>query len=331
MLRFDQPWLLVLLLLIPLYLWLKLRLEKKGKSTLPFTRLALLKKLGGENRWWRWLYPGLRALIMFCLIVAIAQPKWGQGRRDLSMKGVDIVLAVDISGSMLIPDFASGDRLTAAVGVAREFINKRPNDRFALVAFSEYALTQSPLTFDHDAILDQLSLLEVNQEASFTAIGLGLAKSVARLKDSSAKSKIIVLITDGMNNTGEIDPLSAARMAKEFNIKVYPIGVGSNGLMDFDDFDPRLSPFFGQYRAELDMETLNQVAAITGTGKAARAGNEEQFREIMDNIDRMERTPFNTRIMYIWGDKFMPFLWLAFVLLIIELLMRLLFMPILPE
>lgn len=240
-------------------------------------------------------------------------------------------MAVDISGSMLALDFAPQNRLAAAVKVARDFISKRPNDRFGLVAFSEYALTQSPLTYDHISMLEQLGRLEVNQSASATAIGLGLAKAVARLKDSNAKSKVVILITDGVSNTGEIDPATAALMASSFKIKVYPIGVGTNGYVDFPITDPRFGTFYRKTFVELDMETLDRVAQITGTGTAAQASDSEQLKRIMDKIDTLETTEYKAQVRYIWMEQFMPLLWAAFALLLLELVLRLLVMPVLPE
>jgi Ca-activated chloride channel family protein len=331
MLKFAHPWWLLALLLIPLYWLWQTRWQNARKTRLPFTRLNLLREVAGENKFWRYLFPVLRALTLLCLILALAQPRWGRGTRDITQKGVDIVLAVDISGSMLALDFAPQNRLAAAVKVARDFISKRPNDRFGLVAFSEYALTQSPLTYDHISMLEQLGRLEVNQTASATAIGLGLAKAVARLKDSNAKSKVVILITDGVSNTGEIDPETAARMASSFKIKVYPIGVGTNGFVDFPITDPRFGTFYSKTFVELDMETLNRVAQITGTGKAAQASDSDQLQQIMDNIDTLETTEYKAKVRYIWTEQFMPLLWTAFALLLLELILRLLVMPVLPE
>lgn len=331
MLKFAHPWWLLALLLIPLYWLWQTRWQGSRKPSLPFTRLALLREIGAANPLWKYIFPVLRSLVLLCLILALAQPRWGRGIRDISQKGVDIVLAVDISGSMLALDFAPQNRLQAAVKVAQDFITKRPNDRFGLVAFSEYALTQSPLTFDHISMQEQLASLEVNQEASATAIGLGLAKAVARLKDSNAKSKVVILITDGVSNTGEIDPETAARMARSFDIKVYPIGVGTNGLVDFPLSDPRFGTFNRKMFVELDMATLNRVAQITGTSEAAQATDSAQLKQIMDKIDKLETTEYRAQVRHIWAERFMPLLWAAFLLLALELLMRLLFMPVLPE
>lgn len=331
MIRLANPWWLLALLMIPAWLWLQFRILRPRQIKLPFTRLGLMRQIGGTSPFWRWFYPALRAMIMLLLVIALAQPRFGSGGRDLSLKGVDIVLAVDISGSMQALDFAPKNRLGAAVEVARDFIARRPNDRFGLVAFSEYALTQSPLTFDHQAVREQLSLLRVNESASATAIGMGLATAISRLKDSTAKSKVIILITDGVSNTGVYTPQHAAQVAREFGVKVYPIGVGTNGYVNYPIEDPLFGTRYQRMLVELDMKTLDEVAAITGTGKASQAENKDELGEIMDKIDRLEKTKYTTRISYVWAERFMPFLWAAFLLLLLEILLRLLVMPVLPE
>lgn len=331
MLRFGHPWLLLLLLCLPLYLFWEFRIGKKRRQGLPHSRVALLKQLIPRPGLFRYLYPALRSLILLCLILAIAQPRWGTKTRDFSRKGLDIVLAIDISGSMLAMDFAPQNRLGAAVSVAKDFVARRPNDRFALVAFSEYALTEVPLTFDQQAVSNSLERLQVNEKASGTAIGMGLAKAVARLKNSTARSRIVILVTDGVNNTGEIDPLSAAQMAAELGIKVYPIGVGREGMVPFPFSDPLFGTRFINTYIELDMETLNKIAASTQTGKAALATDTNSLSEIMNQIDRQEKTEFKIKYRYYYSEQFMPFLWLAFALLLVELLLKSFFLPLLPE
>ncbi|GAB1468721.1 VWA domain-containing protein [Candidatus Cloacimonadota bacterium] len=331
MIKFENPWLLLLALLIPLYLWWDNRYTADRKLTLPHSRWQELKRLSAGQFPYRHLFPGLRSLIILCLVIAIAQPRWGVQTRDMNNKGVDIVLAVDISGSMLALDFAPENRLGAAISVAKDLVNRRPNDRFALVAFSEYALTQVPITFDHNAMLGSLQQLKVNETASGTAIGLGLAKAVARLKDSKAKSRIVILITDGVNNTGEIDPMSAAEMARQLGIKVYPIGVGSGGVVPFPFYDPIFGTRYISTLIELDMVTLNKIAAATGTGRAALATNSSSLNDVMLQIDKQEKTTFKTQFSYKYSERFMPFLWLAFMLLLLELVLRTYIMPILPE
>ncbi|HNZ33204.1 MAG TPA: VWA domain-containing protein [Candidatus Cloacimonas sp.] len=331
MIKFGHPWLLLLLLIIPLYLVWELKFNNRRRNYLPHSRVKQLRFLSHNQYLYRYLFPVLRALIIFFLCIAIAEPRWGTRSRDLSNKGVDIIMAIDISGSMLAMDFAPQNRLSAAVSVAKDFVKKRPNDRFGLVAFSEYALTQVPLTFDHLAMLNSLEKLKVNEEASATALGMGLAKAVARLKNSTAKSRVIILITDGVNNTGEIDPLTAAEMAKELGIKVYPIGVGSKGLVPFPYSDPVFGTRYINTLIDLDMETLNKIATTTGTGKAALATDAKSLADIMNKIDRLEKTQFTTQFRYNYSEQFMPFLWLAFIFLAIELLLKTVILPILPD
>lgn len=331
MLRFGHPWLLMLLLIIPLYLYWEFRYAHQRRIRLYHSRLDLLLPLARGSFPWKWFYPGLRALILLCLVIAAAQPQWGIRSRDFSRKGVDIALAIDISGSMLAMDFAPQDRLGAAVEVAKDFITRRPNDRFALIAFSEYALTRIPLTYDHQALLSSLENLQVNEKASGTAIGMGLAKAVARLKDSKAKTRLIILITDGVSNTGEIDPLTAAEFARALGIKVYPIGVGSGGLVPFPYEDPLFGKQYTNTFIELDMDTLNKIAALTGTGKAALATDANSLKNIMTQIDKLEKTDYKITYTYNYSDQFLPFLWLAFLLLGVELFLRIWFLPLLPD
>ncbi len=331
MLKFYNPWLLLGLILIPIYLYWELAVQEKKKLILPFNRISLLAKLSRGAGMWKYFFPILRSLTLLFLVIAVARPRWGEDIRDFQQKGVDIVIAIDVSGSMLAVDFRPDNRLTAATKVAQAFVKKRPNDRFGLVAFSEYALTQCPLTFDHRTVLEQLQKLRVSEDASATAIGMGLAKAVARLKDSNAKSKIVILITDGVNNTGEIDPISAAEMAASLDIKVYPIGVGSTGYVDFPVQDPIFGMRYQKVLIELDMETLDRIASITGTPRAALASDSQQLNDVMNKIDSLEKTTFQTRIRYIWKEQFMLFLWLAFGCLIIEILARVLWYPVLPE
>ena len=171
----------------------------------------------------------------------------------------------------------------------------------------------------------------MNEQASATAIGMGLAKAVARLKNSTAKSCMVILITDGVSNTGEIDPLTAAQMAAGLGIKVYPIGVGRGGLVPFPYHDPLFGTRFINTYIELDMQTLNKIASLTGTEKAALASDSHQLARIMNQIDKQEKTEFKLKYTYNYSEQFMPFLWLAFILLFLELILKIWILPILPE
>lgn len=329
--RFAQAWYLLLLMLLPGYLYFEFRHRSKKLLTIPHSRLQLILRVQPQKGYWQWFYPGLRALTILLLILALARPQWGHGVRDLRRNGVDIVIAMDVSGSMLALDFLPQNRLGAATKVAKDFVSRRPNDRFSLVAFSEYAITASPLTWDHASVMNALDNLTVNMQASGTAIGMGLTKALARLKDSEAESRIVILITDGVNNTGEIDPIAAARMAAALGIKVYPIGVGTGGMVPF----PYADPFFGTRNIptliELDMQTLDRIAEITNTGRAANATDAAGLRNIMQELDALERTEISTRMNYLWHDHFALMLALALLLLLIEIIARSFLLPLIPE
>lgn len=329
--RFAQPWVLLLLLAIPAYLYYEFQRRAKTSLSVPCSRLQLIRELKLKRSYWQWFYPALRSLLLLLLVLAAARPQWGHGVRDLRKQGVDIVIALDVSGSMLALDFLPQNRLGAAVKVAKDFVSRRPNDRFSLVAFSEYAITASPLTWDHASVMGALDHLEVNMQASGTAIGMGLAKAVVRLKDSEAKSRIVILITDGVNNTGEIDPIAAARMAAALGIKVYPIGVGSGGLVPF----PYPDSFFGTRNIptliELDMATLDKIAAITKTGTAANATDAAGLRSIMQELDALERTEISAKMNYLWQDHFKLLLLLALLVIIFEIIAKSLWLPLMPE
>jgi Ca-activated chloride channel family protein len=317
--------------MIPAYLYLELVLRKPSKLSLPASRLNILLQIKGNRGMGALLYPVLRSLILLFLILALARPQWGSNSRLFQKQGVDIVIALDVSGSMLALDFLPQNRLGAAVKVAKDFVSGRPNDRFSLVAFSEYAITASPLTYDHAAVMSALDHLQVNMEASGTAVGMGLAKAVARLKDSQAKSRIVILITDGVSNTGEIDPISAAKMAAALGIKVYPIGVGSGGMVPF----PYADPFFGNRNIptliELDMESLDRIATITGTKQASKATDAGELRKIMQELDTLEKSDLSSKLNYRWDDRFGIMLWIALLLLGLEIVLKSWIIPVLPE
>lgn len=331
MIDFYSPWWLLGLILVPLYLMYEFKIKRKKRMQLPFSRYSLIHKIRPKKSVWNIIYPALRAAVILFLVIAIARPRFGKGKEDIQGEGVDIVIALDVSGSMLAVDFIPENRLGAAKKVAKEFIRQREHDRIGLVTFSEYALTRCPLTHDHNALNQILSQVEINQDASSTAIGMGLAAAVARLRNSTAKSKVIILITDGANNTGEIDPFTAAEMAKAFSIKIYPVGVGSNDLVDFPVSDPIFGKGYQKVLIEMDMNTLDKIAAATGTVQAALATNTQQLTAVLANIDKLEKSMYKIRYYYDYKEIFPIFLWLALLLLLVELALKLVWVKILPE
>ncbi|TVR78565.1 MAG: VWA domain-containing protein [Chitinophagaceae bacterium] len=261
----------------------------------------------------------LRFLGLLLLITALARPQSLLEERNVSTEVVDIVISLDISGSMLAEDFEP-NRLEAAKNLAYEFIDLRKGDRIGLVIFAGEAFTQVPLTTDHAYLKEMFDKVDIGFLRDGTAIGDGLATSVNRLKNSSAKSKVVVLLTDGVNNRGFIDPLTAAEIAASKGIRVYTIGVGSEGTAPF----PFQTPMGVQYRdvpVEIDEELCKQIAQMTG-GKYFRAIDEESMSEIYEEIDRMERTTIDVQIIRSTSEEFFPFLLIALGFLVLDWFLR---------
>lgn len=329
MLEFVHPnWFWLLLILIP-YLLFEIFVARKKKVRLLHSRIALLSKITRNNYFWEFLPILLRILTIIFLIIALARPRIAHKKQQITGKGIDIILAIDVSGSMKAVDFQPKNRLEAAKKVAEQFIEKRRNDRIGLVIFAENSYTQCPLTLDYNILKSILEKISINEEANGTAIGMGLATSVARIKDSKADSKVIILITDGRNNAGEMQPFDAAELARTFGIKVYPIGVGRKGKVDY----PVQTAFGVRYQKvqiDIDMETLDEIAHITGTENARLATNTAQLETIMKHIDQMEKTELKINDYHVYQELFWFFLFIAFILLILQIILRLIFRIELP-
>ncbi|TXC76179.1 vWA domain-containing protein [Luteibaculum oceani] len=264
---------------------------------------------------------GFKWIALTLLIIALARPQSKDSYRNVSTEGIDIIIALDVSASMLAKDFTP-NRLESAKDVAMDFISKRTNDRIGLVVYEGEAFTQCPITTDHRVLNSMLKEINTGLLEGGTAIGMGLATSVNRLRESDAKSKVIILLTDGVNNRGEIDPITSAELAKEFGVKVYTIGVGSRGKA--------LSPVSiypnGQYKYEyidvkIDELTLEKIAFQTG-GKYYRATSEAALREIYDNIDKLEKTEIKVTEYAQRNEEFAPFILAALALLCIEIILK---------
>lgn len=280
---FAHPYLLLLLLVLLLAAWLKGRLG--GRAAFLYSSVKLLD---GFTRVTRSRAGGflaaLRWLVLAAFIVALAQPRLSHSETKVTASGVDIVVAIDLSGSMEVPDFIFENRqinrLDLAKDVLSKFISKRPSDRIGLVAFGGKAYIASPLTLDHDFLLTNLERLHLHMIEDNTAIGSGLTTAVNRLRDLKSKSKIVILMTDGASNAGRIQPLDAAAAAKSVGVKVYTIGLGNAEMVQRMRLSPNLLP---------DEETLQKIADITG-GKYYRADNTEKFEAIYAEIDSLEKT-----------------------------------------
>jgi Ca-activated chloride channel family protein len=262
---------------------------------------------------------GFEILALALIIIALARPQSSNSSKNTTTEGIDIVLALDISGSMMAEDFKP-NRLEAAKEVAKEFISGRPDDRIGLVVFSAESFTQCPITTDHSALFNLFNGVQTGMIQDGTAIGLGLANAVNRLKESKAVSKVIILLTDGVNNTGSISPVTAAEIAKLYGIRVYTIGVGKNGMAPY----PVQTPFGIQYQdmeVKIDEALLKQIANLT-KGEYFRATNNESLREIYQRIDKMEKTKISVTEFKKFEDRFFFFGLVALILLLIDALIK---------
>jgi Ca-activated chloride channel homolog len=263
----------------------------------------------------------LRMMTLALLILVLARPQSTNRWQNESVEGIDIMLTMDISGSMLAGDF-SPNRIEASKDVAASFIAGRPNDRMGIVLFGGESFTQCPLTTDH-AVLTNL-LHEVNVgiiENQSTAIGLGLANAVKRLKDSGAKSRVVILVTDGVNNAGSVDPLTAAEIARTFGIRVYTIGVGTRGTAPYPVINAFGDVFYQHLPVEIDEDILKEISSMTN-GKYFRATNNQKLREIYAEIDQLEKSKINVKQYSRKYEEFRIFGFGALILLMLEILIR---------
>lgn len=316
--EFKDPWFLLLgLLPLGYFIW---SLRKKGSpraltvsSDRRMEDVSLIGKTG-------WLPDLLRLLSMLFLIVAIARPQTALQEETMKGEGIDIMLVMDLSGSMLAEDFKP-NRLEVSKEVAKQFVDMRQFDRIGLTVFSKESFTQSPLTTDYEILKNYIDELQVGMLSDGTAIGMGLATSLNRLKDSPSASKIVILLTDGENNSGYIDPMTAVEIAKEYGIKVYTIGVGSDGNARMP-VGKRGSIFsFGVQRTSIDEDLLTEMAEKT-SGKYFRAIDKTSLQNIYKEIDRLEKSEIDLQSYKRYADHFRIFLWIGLMLLGIEILLR---------
>ena len=318
---FANPnYLYLLLLLIPLVAWYLYKLRKSQASLQVSSAEAF--EAPGTTSWRVYLRHVpfvLRMVAIAVLIVVLARPQSTNSWQNSTTEGIDIVMAIDISTSMLAEDLKP-NRLEAAKDVAASFINGRPNDNIGLVVFAAESFTQCPLTTDHGVLLNLFKDIQPGIIQDGTAIGVGLANAVSRIKDSQAKSKVIILLTDGVNNTGQVAPVTAAEIAKTFGIRVYTIGVGTQGEAPY----PIPTAFGVQYQnipVEIDEQILKQIASTTG-GQYFRATDNASLKEIYSEIDQMEKTKISVQEFSKKQEEYKNWALLAFVLLLVEVLLR---------
>ncbi|WP_417600254.1 vWA domain-containing protein [Owenweeksia hongkongensis] len=313
-------WLLLIIPFLIVWQWFK---NKQQSPELKFPGASLLAAQGAN--WLAKLRPllyALRLIAIALVIVAMARPRTSEeNSKTKSAEGIDIVMAIDVSTSMLSRDLRP-NRLEATKKVASDFIQERPNDRIGMVVYAGESYTQTPLTSDHKIILNTMKDIKNGLIQDGTAIGMGLATAVNRLKESKAKSKVIILLTDGENNAGNIDPMTAAQLAEEFKIRAYTIGVGTKGTAPTPyAYDMRGNLMYRNLPVNIDEELLKNIADQTG-GKYFRATDNDKLNEIYGEIDKLERTKLQELKFYSYDEKFENFALAALILFALELLLR---------
>jgi len=317
MFRFEDPEVLALLALLPVLFWLRYGRGRRS-AAIRYSAVADVRAAGsGPGRLAALAPPLLRGLALTALIVALARPQTGISTENVLTEGIDIVMVLDVSSSMLAEDLEP-NRLEAVKTVAADFVAGRRNDRIGLVAFAGQAFTQAPLTFDYTVVQSLADELEVGMIEDGTAVGMGLATAVKRLQASSAESKVVVLLTDGSSNRGEIGPVTAARMAQALGVRVYTIGAGSRGTARVPVPDGFGGTRYANMRVEIDEATLQEMADLTG-GRYFRATDTESLREIYAEIDELERTEIEVENFTQYGEEFAIPLGVGFLILVTEL------------
>jgi Ca-activated chloride channel family protein len=311
----------VCLIAVILIIYYRLNKSRSRSVSIKYSDLKIVKRSATTGRQkFRFLLTVLRILAVMAFFVAFARPQSGTENREVSSEGIDIMLALDVSGSMKAEDFKPRNRLYVAKEEIKKFVAKRTSDRIGLVVFAQSSFTQCPLTLDYGVLLEFMDQVRFDMIKDGTAIGMALANGVNRLRESPSKSKVIILLTDGVNNSGQIDPLTAASIAKTMGVKIYTIGVGKpgNALYPVDD------PIFGQrYRYlpnEIDEESLRQIAAKTD-GKYFRARSEKELEQIYEEIDEMEKTEIKVSEYVQYKELFPSVVFLGLALLVMEILL----------
>ncbi len=313
--NYEFLWLLLIVPLLALYYYFK---NNRLFPTLNYSNFYLIKDIPAsfkvQSRWFPYV---LRLLVVTLLIIALARPQSVSSGKDVQTEGIDIMISLDVSLSMLAKDFKP-NRLEVAKDVIQEFVDNRPNDRIGMVIFGGEAFTQCPLTTDHKILKTLIEKVKAGSLGQGTAIGLGLANAVARLKDVSSKSKVIILVSDGVNNTGEIDPLTAGELAKTYNIRVYTIGVGSRGkALQPVAMYPNGELQYDYVDVEIDEALMKKISDETG-GKYFRATDNNSLRKIYQEIDKMEKNIIYEKNYTNRKDLYYPLVFVAMIFLLLE-------------
>lgn len=319
--EFAYPGFFWLLLLVPVMIYWYYSRQRKQRGFMQVSSLAGLKGL--PVSWkvrFRPLLLALRILAFIALVTALARPQTSNTSENIDSEGIDIVLSIDISGSMLAEDLRP-NRMEAAKKVAMDFVDKRISDRMGLVIFSGESFTQCPITTDHAVLKNQIMQIKSGMLQDGTAIGMGLATSVDRLRNSQAKSKVIILLTDGVNNTGLVDPLTALEIAKAFKIRVYTIGVGTYGKAPFPMTMPDGSVQMQMQDVQIDEPLMKKISHETG-GKFFRATNTNDLQNIYMEIDKLEKTKVEITSYKRFAEHFFLLAMIALACLLLEMVLR---------
>lgn len=307
------------LVFIPLIVWYVFK-QRNARPSMALSTISPFRHSGTWKSWMRHVVFVLRLAAIGCVIVILARPQIKDNWRTTSTEGTDIILAIDTSTSMLARDFKP-DRLESAKAVAQKFVAGRENDNIGVVIFAGESLTGVPMTVDHAPVMNYLAGIRTEMIADGTAIGDGIATSLNRLKDGKAKSRSIILLTDGSNNTGIVSPMTAAEIAKEMGVKIYTVGIGTNGEAPFPTVDMFGRITYVPQQVVIDEATLRQISDLTG-GKYFRATGNKVFEEIFDEIDQLEKTQMDVKHFSHTEDNYIFWAWLAFAFVCLDLLIR---------
>jgi len=319
--QFLHPWFLLLLLLIPILAWWLFFRKNKSDSRYRISDTHGAVKHTSLRSKLTFLIPLLRALAYTMLVLALARPQKVLKEEEVKAEGIDIMMIMDLSSSMLAKDF-DPDRLSVSKEVATSFVDKRKYDRIGLVVFAGESFTQCPITTDHTILKSFLGNLQCGLLEDGTAIGMGLASAVNRLKESEAESKVVILLTDGVNNSGYIKPMTAAEIADEIGVKVYTIGVGTMGnAVSPISKRPDGRYIFGMSKVEIDEQLLKEIAKMTG-GKYYRATSQEKLEAIYSEIDQLEKTEIDVSVFRRYTEEFRRFLFWGLIFLGLEFLLK---------
>lgn len=319
MLFANIDYLFLLLLLIPYLVWYILK-RRKNEASIQFSDTSVYAHTPKSYKNYLLHVPFiLRMIALVLLIIVLARPQTTNSWQNSEVEGIDIMLAIDVSTSMLAEDLKP-NRLEAAKEVAAEFINGRPNDNIGITLFAGESFTQCPLTVDHAVLLNLIKDAKCGLIEDGTAVGMGIANAVTRLKGSKAKSKVIILLTDGTNNRGDISPLTAAEIAKEFGIRVYTIGVGTNGTAPYP-YPVGGTVQYVNVPVEIDEKTLTQIAGTT-EGNYFRATSNTKLKEVYEEIDKLEKTKLHVKEFSKRQEEYRYFALAAFICVLLEVLLR---------